>query len=187
MYSEHGFDAWIRSVFADVCQSLIVVSYWMPGVAADVGRLGHLAEEVLGLVGLHRLVADDRVGRPVLVVDDGLHELVGHADAVVGVLEGDAAVGLAGEAGVVAGLDQGPGLLLLVELRVDEVDDVRMVGVEDDHLGRAAGLAAGLDDAGERVVAAHEGDGAGGGAAAGHLLLGRPDGAEVASRRPSRT
>jgi hypothetical protein len=31
MYSEHGFDAWIRSVFADVCQSLIVVSYWMPG------------------------------------------------------------------------------------------------------------------------------------------------------------
>ena len=31
MYSEHGLDAWIRSVFADVCQSLIVVSYWMPG------------------------------------------------------------------------------------------------------------------------------------------------------------
>ena len=31
MYSEHGLDAWIRSVFALVCQSLIVVSYWMPG------------------------------------------------------------------------------------------------------------------------------------------------------------
>src|SRR3954452_3330813 len=31
MYSEHGLLAWIRSVFADVCQSLIVVSYWMPG------------------------------------------------------------------------------------------------------------------------------------------------------------
>src|SRR2546430_8415161 len=31
MYSEHGLDAWIRSVFADVCQSLRVVSYWMPG------------------------------------------------------------------------------------------------------------------------------------------------------------
>src|SRR5258706_11962511 len=31
MYSEHGLLAWIRSVFADVCQSLIVVSYWIPG------------------------------------------------------------------------------------------------------------------------------------------------------------
>ena len=31
MYSEHGLLAWMRSVFADVCQSLIVVSYWMPG------------------------------------------------------------------------------------------------------------------------------------------------------------
>src|SRR3954469_19713011 len=31
MYSEHGLLAWIRSVFADVCQSLIVESYWMPG------------------------------------------------------------------------------------------------------------------------------------------------------------
>ena len=45
-----------------------------------------------------------------------------------------------------------------------------MIGVEDDHLGRAAGLAARLDDAGEGVVAAHEADRAAGDAAAGHLL-----------------
>ncbi len=31
MYSEHGLLAWMRSVVADVCQSLMVVSYWMPG------------------------------------------------------------------------------------------------------------------------------------------------------------
>ena len=31
MYSEHGLLAWMRSVLAEVCQSLIVVSYWMPG------------------------------------------------------------------------------------------------------------------------------------------------------------
>ena len=61
------------------------------GVAAQVGGLGHPAEDVAGLVGVHRLVrGDDRVGRPVAVLDDGLHELVGHADAVVGVLEEDA-------------------------------------------------------------------------------------------------
>jgi ribonucleoside-diphosphate reductase alpha chain len=32
------------------------------------------------------------------------------------------------------------------------------VGIEDDHLGRAAGLATALDHAGEGVVALHEGD-----------------------------
>src|SRR5262249_15878172 len=31
MYSEHGFDALIRAVLMHGCQSLIVVSYWMPG------------------------------------------------------------------------------------------------------------------------------------------------------------
>ena len=31
MYSEHGLLAWMRSVFDEVCQSLMVVSYWMPG------------------------------------------------------------------------------------------------------------------------------------------------------------
>ena len=33
MYSEHGFEALIRPVSGFVCQSLIVVSYWMPGSA----------------------------------------------------------------------------------------------------------------------------------------------------------
>ena len=144
-----------------------------PGVAAQVGRLGHLAEDVAGLVRAGRLAVGDLVGLPVRVALDGLHELVGHAHAVVRVLEEDAAVGLAGEARVVALLDQGPGLPLLVGLAVDELDDVGMVGVEDDHLGRAAGLAARLDHARERVVAAHEGDGAAGDAAAGHPGLRR--------------
>src|SRR5205085_2353253 len=31
MYSEHGFDALMRAVFGQVCQSLMVVSYCMPG------------------------------------------------------------------------------------------------------------------------------------------------------------
>ena len=91
MYSEHGLDAWIRSVLAEVCQSLIVVSYWMPGSPQRWAASAILPEDVLGLVGLHRRARrDDGVGRPVLVVDDGLHELVRHADGVVGVLEVDA-------------------------------------------------------------------------------------------------
>src|ERR1700675_2279665 len=33
MYSEHGFDALIRPLSEQVCQSLIVLSNWMPGSA----------------------------------------------------------------------------------------------------------------------------------------------------------
>src|SRR6218665_2572849 len=33
MYSEHGLDALVRPEFGQVCQSLIVVSYWTPGSA----------------------------------------------------------------------------------------------------------------------------------------------------------
>src|SRR6476619_1505009 len=33
MYSEHGLDAVIRPVSGQVCQSLMVSSYWMPGSA----------------------------------------------------------------------------------------------------------------------------------------------------------
>ena len=33
MYSEHGLDALIRPDTGQVCQSLIVVSYWTPGSA----------------------------------------------------------------------------------------------------------------------------------------------------------
>src|ERR687894_197173 len=33
MYSEHGLDALIRPEFGQVCQPLMVVSYWMPGSA----------------------------------------------------------------------------------------------------------------------------------------------------------
>ena len=79
-------------------------------------------------------------------------------------------VGRARERAVVAGVDQRPGLLLFLDLAVDELDDVRVIGVEDHHLGRAARLAAGLDDAGKGVVALHERHRAGGGAAAGQQL-----------------
>ena len=69
--------------------------------------------------------------------------------------------------------------MLFLRFALDEVVDVGMVDVEDDHLGGAAGLAAGLDDAGEGVEAAHEAERAGGGAAAGEGLHGAADAGEV--------
>ena len=118
------------------------------------------------------VVAGARPGVPLAVGEHGVHELVGDAHGVVGVLVGDRVVGAAGdvEAPLEAGVDQRPGLALLDLLALDEVLDVRVVDVEDDHLGGAAGLAAALDDAGEGVEPLHEGDRTGGGAAAGQGL-----------------
>ena len=60
------------------------------------------------------------------------------------------------EVHVEPGVAQHPGLALLEGLAPDEVLDVGMVDVEDDHLGRPPGLAARLDRPGRRVGAAHE-------------------------------
>ena len=125
MYSEHGLrrvdPVRVRARVPVVDRGVVLDAR----VAAQVGRLGHLAEDLAGLVRAGRLAVADLVGGPVRVALDRLHELVGHADAVVRVLEEDAAVGLTREAGVVALLDERPGLLLLVRLGVDEVEDVR--------------------------------------------------------------
>src|SRR4029079_3534271 len=100
------------------------------------------------------------------------------------VLEEDRLVRLTVERAVVARVDQRPGLLLFLALALDELLDVGVIGVEDDHLGGAAGLAARLDDAREGVEAAHEADGARGRAAALEQLLRAADGREV--RAPGR-
>ena len=101
----------------------------------------------------------------------GGHELVGHAHGVVGVLEEDGAVSVGvGRRAVIAHLNQRPGLGFFFGFALDEVYDVRMVDVQDDHLGRATRLAAGLDHAGKGVKAFHEAERAGGLSAAGKFF-----------------
>ena len=126
------------------------------GVAAHPGAFGDQAHEVARLVGVHHFAARDRLGLPQAIIQHRAHELVGHANGVVRVLEEHRPVGGAGERAVVAGIDQRPRLLFFLNLAADEVDDVGVLGVEDDHLRRAARLAARLDHARERVEALHE-------------------------------
>ncbi len=158
MYSEQGFEALIRPEFGQVCQRLIVVSYCTPGspqlqapsaILASTSRAGQLGPSCLGSVTqwvVHFSPASD-----------GLHELVAQADRQVGVLEQDRAIGLAVEIGVVAPLlDQQPGLLLFLGLALDEFHHVGMPVLDRLHLGRAARLAAALDDRGDLVVNPHE-------------------------------
>ncbi len=173
MYSLQGLLALMRAVFFEVCQRLTVVSYCMPGspqcqVASEI-----LRSSSFGLEGLGDRAIGDGLGGEVGVADDGVHEVVGDADGVVGVLEEDGRVGVGvGMGAVVSHGDESVGLGFFLLLALDEVDDVGMVDVEDDHLGGAASLAAGLDDAGEGVESFHKAERAAGGAAAGESFGG---------------
>ena len=181
---EHVLGAWVGGV--DAARVLARVPAVDGGVvlhariAALPGGLCDLVHDVASTVLLDGSAVLDGAGDEGGVGLDGGHELVGDAHGVVGVLEEDGAVGLGvGTGAVVAGLGEGVGLGLFLLLALDEVDDVGMVDVEDDHLGGATSLAAGLDDAGEGVEAAHEGERARGGAAAGEGLHGAADAGEV--------
>src|ERR1700730_1634970 len=70
-------------------------------------------------------------------------------------------------------------------LALDEIDDIRMVDVEDDHLGRATSLASRLDHARESVKALHEAERTAGGAAATQAFRGRTQRGKVGARARS--
>ena len=59
MYSLHGLDAVIRPDSGQVCQSLIVSSYWMPGSAHSQAAWAILRNSFAGVDGL-----DDLAGLP---------------------------------------------------------------------------------------------------------------------------
>ena len=155
----------------------VVLHSW---IAALPGGFGDLVHEVAGAVFLDGQSAFDGAGGEGAIILNGLHELVGDADGVVCVLEEDGAVCLrVGAGAIVAGLNEVPGFLLFLDLALDKVFDIRVIDVEDYHLGRAAGFAAGLDDSGEGVESAHEGEWAGGCSAAAEGLHGAADVGEV--------
>ena len=77
--------------------------------------------------------------------------------------------------------DEGVSLGFFFLFALDELDDVGMVDVEDDHLGGAASFAAGLDDAGEGVETFHEAERAAGGASAAEAFGGGTQRREIGS------
>ena len=74
---------------------------------------------------------------------------------------------------------QGRDLLFFLNFPVDELLDIRMVDIDDNHLGGAAGCAAGLDGAGRAVADLEETHQAGRLAAAGKAFVFAPQGREI--------
>ncbi len=152
------------------------------GVRTRPRRLGDLTPQFASLHGADGLVSVARGQVPVTVGDDRLHELIGDAHRVVGVLVLDRVDVATVEVHVEARVAQRARLLLFVGLAPDELFDVGVVRVEDDHLRRTTRLATGLDGAGRRVGAAHERHRAARRAAAFEGLRARADPREVDAR-----
>jgi hypothetical protein len=111
-------------------------------IAADVRGFRDLAHQRPRLIGLGDVVRrQHRLRLPRPAVHHRTHELVGDTHAVVRVLEEHRGVGRPGEGAVIAGVDQRPRLPLFLDLAVDELLDVRMIGVQDHHLRGAPGFA----------------------------------------------
>src|SRR5258706_145583 len=63
------------------------------GIAAGPGGFGQFVEKIFGFVSVDYAAIYDCSGGEIGVAADSYHEVVGYADAVVGVLEEDRAVG----------------------------------------------------------------------------------------------
>ena len=167
---EHVFRAGIRGIDARrVARSVpavdgrVVLHAWIAAVPRGIRDL----VQQVARAHLFRGLAVCHVARPpVAVFFRRAHEVVRHAHGVVRVLEENRSVGVAVDSGVVTLFDEDLRLALFLHLAFDEFDDIRMIDIENDHLGRAPRLAAALDHACEGVEALHKAHRAGGDAAA---------------------
>ena len=89
-------------MFGQVCQRLIVLSYWTPGSAHAQAAFASWPHRSFAsyVEQTWPVVARDGLPRP--AGEHGAHEVVGHADRVVRVLSADGVVGLAVEVARVA-------------------------------------------------------------------------------------
>ena len=142
MYSEHGLEPLMRPVLAAVCQRLIVVSNCMPGSAHS-----HAASAIWRNRSRARTVfmtspsVTARRSQSASSTTACMNSSVTRTELLAFWYWMENDVG-AVEVHVEAGVAQHAGLVLLLGLAPDELLDVGVVDVEDDHLGGAAGLAA---------------------------------------------
>ncbi len=167
MYSEHGFEALMRDVFLHGCQRLIVVSNCMPGSPHCHVASAISLHQIARPIAVFLLAGMDRLRPEIPIFHHRFHELIRRAHGIIRVLEEDRAVSVAIERGIVTRFDQRVRLLLFLRFAPDKPLDIRVIDIEDHHLGRAPRLAAGFDHARERIEALHEGERSAGPPAAG--------------------
>ena len=125
-------------------------------VSTSPRRLGNLAEERLSVNGFDDLAGAAGTQSELATIFDRVHELVADAYRVVGVLVLNARDVFATEVHVEPRIAKNANLLFFLHLGFNELFDVGVVDVEDDHLGGAAGGATALDGSGAGIGATHE-------------------------------
>ena len=94
MYSEHGLEAMISPSARQVCQSLMVVWYWMPGSAEAQAAKPTLSQRSRAFTVSATLPVMRYVRFQLAILLHRAQELVGDAHGIVGVLAGDGEIGL---------------------------------------------------------------------------------------------
>ena len=128
------------------------------GIAARPRTLRHAAQHVARTHALDDLARRDGTQPPCAIVAHRIEKRIRNTHAEVRVLERNAPVRLPVESALVPRRDERTRLVLFPRLRVDELEHVRVIDVEDLHLRRAPRAPARLHGTGERVVPAHEAD-----------------------------
>ncbi len=152
------------------------------GIGTFPGSFSHLSKQVPSPDRLKNGSVGYGPQIPFIVGHYGLHELVGNPNRVVGVLIHDRMAVHTVETHVEASLLKSTDLSFLAGLAPDELLDVRMADVEDDHLGGPPGSTSTLDSACRGISTPHKTDGSTSHTATSQGLLRRSDCTEVDPR-----
>ena len=110
------------------------------GVCAVPRCFGDLSPQIPSRQGSHGLTSRHCLEGPVLVIFDSLHEFIGDAHRVIGILVLNTESIRTIEVHIKTGVAQHTGLALFASLAPNELFNVGMVDIQDDHLGGAARL-----------------------------------------------
>src|SRR5581483_10720173 len=152
------------------------------GITAAPRGVGNFEKLILGLESANYAAVFNGASREIGIAQDRVHKVVGDANGVIGVLEenGRVSVGVRVRA-VISLSDKRMRLGLFLRLTLDELDDIGVVYVEDDHLSGATSLASGLNHTGEGVESLHEAERTAGTAATTETFGGRAQRGEISA------
>ena len=159
---EHVLGAWVACIDpATIGAGVPLVNGRVilnPRVAAVPSAFGHATQDFLGLVSRRLLVAlvANPTCLPSLVLGNRIHELIGHSNGKVRVLEHHGRIGLSVEVRFVAFTNQGMSLLLFLPLALDKLHNIRVPDLQRLHLSSTACLATRLHHSCNLVVHSHE-------------------------------
>ena len=89
-------------------------------------------------MGVYNTVILHRQSVPLIIVHYRPHEIIRHTNTVIRILEKHRRIGRSGKRTIISSIDQGPSLLLFIDLTVNEINNVWVGYIQHYHLCSAA-------------------------------------------------